>query len=496
MNIKSTGIAFAGLFMCSASAIVVAETVSFEISATVYNISDPGNGLQGSITIGDQITGTYTYDTSTPDNDPYPEFGHYTFNTSAPTTPQQGFDLMLNNHNLKSDPNVPGHMFEAFVMNGYTDHFGLSSWGNTPLANGTEVGDINLDLYDPTGQALNSSELSNLAPNVSAFEMHDLRFSGSTMNYDYYSVEAKIDFIKVVGGGACLPENINPVTFNVTATVRELYDYDNVIGSEINIGDTVTGSYTFNTDAPDVDPDPNHGMYEHFPGNGDFGFNLSIANYNLKTDPNTGSFNISLNNSQDWLDSYSASHWGSLLPFVNGSVVDSMSVYLDDPTGSMVTSTALSDQPPSLNLASVRELMISGSRTEPTWTYTAFYTIVADIKSLTPANNCQQDELVEVSPGSGIFDRQQKFDVAIILEPNLPPPASMQATLNGFDINYELINRCHPGSMNNQNRQTIVCPGLSDILMTGNNFLTFSFSHEDGRTSNHTIDWFILGDWY
>ena len=59
----------------------VAEPVSFEISATVYNVGDMGNSLEGSVIPGDKITGTYTIDPATPDSDPSPEYGHYLHNT-------------------------------------------------------------------------------------------------------------------------------------------------------------------------------------------------------------------------------------------------------------------------------------------------------------------------------------------------------------------------------------------------------------------------------
>jgi len=491
MNIKSTGVTLAGATMLVASAITSAEPVTFEISATVYNVYDSAYALQGSVAMGDKITGTYTIDISAPDNDPNFEYGHYIFDVNTPANPQLGFDLIVNSHSLKSDPTVSGHMYQAYTMNSYSDHFGLSSWGNVPLSNGTKVDDIFMDLYDPSGQALSSDALSNQAPNVTAFEIHDLHISGSSSNYDYYYIDAKIDSIQVAGA-ACSPDQ-NPVTFNVTAQVREIYDYDNVLGSTVNIGDSVTGSYTFNTNTPDMDPAPEYGRFEHVPGTGNYGFNISVANFNLKTDPNNDMFAITMADNPSWSDYYFADQFGTQIPFINGSFVESMGLNIEDPSGSLITNVSLTGNPPSLNTTGMKELFISGMRNEAT--YTAYYTIVADLISITNANACSEQEPVVVSPAGGIFDRYQNFDAAIILEPGLAPLMNMEAKLNGFDITPQLYS-CNPGAINNQNRQTLVCPGFSGLLTPGNNILTFTFILEDGRVSNYTTDWYILGDWY
>ena len=71
-----------------------AEQVSFEISATVYNVDDIGNSLGSSVTPGDIITGTYTLDLATPDSDPSPEYGHYPHNTAQSNPVSVGFDLI------------------------------------------------------------------------------------------------------------------------------------------------------------------------------------------------------------------------------------------------------------------------------------------------------------------------------------------------------------------------------------------------------------------
>ena len=479
---------FASILLLAPLANVNAEPVTFEISATVYNMYDPGNALQNTVVSGDTITGTYTIDIATPDNDPDPQYGHYIFD---PNSTQLGFDFLLNSISLKSDPMTSSHMYEAHTMNSSGDHFGIISHGNMPLNSGASVDDIFIDMYDSTGQALTTDALSNQAPDVYAFEYHDVHVSGNANDGNFYYLDAKITSIQAVGGQSqsqCGASNM--VTFNVNATVREIYDYDNVLSNAIHVGDPITGSYTFNTNTPDSDSTPEYGFYQHTPGSGNYGFDITIANTNLKTNPSTDNFNIIIANANGnitW-DSYGVDNFGAQQPFLNGTVVDNMGIYLDDPSGTIVNSTNLTDQPPALTGSGYKDLHIGGMRATP---YYSYFSIVATVDSITPACGEPHDPIV-VSPASGVFDVMQHFDAAIVMDAGLAPMAFMQATNNGIDITPQLSN-CYPGTPNSQNRQTFVCPGFSNLLMPGGNSLNFTFHLGDGTTINHSVDWQLLG---
>lgn len=467
---------------------VSAEPVTFEISATVYNIYDPGNAFQNIVVSGDKITGTYTIDISTPDSEPDPQYGHYLFD---PTSTQLGFDFLLNGISLKSDPMTSSHMYEAHTMNSSADHFGIISHGNMPLSNGARVDDIFIDLYDPTGQALTTDALVGQAPNVSTFEFHDIHVSGTTGTENYY-LDAAIDSIQAVGGqGQCSSGSSNIVTFNVSATVREIYDYDNALGNAINVGDKLSGSYTFNTNTPDSDPTPEYGFYEHTPGSGTYGFNIDIANTNLKTNTSTDRFNIIIGNANGnitW-DTYGVDTFGTQLPFVNNTVVENMGMYIEDPSGNIVTGTNLTDQPPALSSTGYKDFYIGGMSIVTS--YSSYFSIVATVDSISPV--CEEpNDLVVVSPASGIFDVMQHFDAAVVMDAGLPPLVGMQGTNNGIDITPELSN-CFPGTPNGQNRQTYICPNFSNLLMPGDNRFTFTFHLNDGSTLNHSVNWQLLG---
>jgi hypothetical protein len=53
------------------------------------------------------------------------------------------------------------------------------------------------------------------------------------------------------------------VTIALTATVETVEDPQNILGGAIQPGDTVTGTYTYNSAASDTNPSPNIGEYWH-----------------------------------------------------------------------------------------------------------------------------------------------------------------------------------------------------------------------------------------
>jgi len=470
----------------------VAQTATFEITATVYDVMDPDGALNGGVNFGDQITGTYTIDLSAPDNDPGLEFAYYQLSAQPPTTPQQGFDLLLNNFSFKSDPANSWFMLDLYVMNSYSDQFGLGSWGNVPLSNGASVDDIYLDLYDSTGTALTNTDLSAIAPDVSKFEYHDIHMSGMSPFGQYYSITAKVNSIVAKDAVACTPKDPSLVTFDLSATVREVWDYNNALGNAINPGDAISGRYTFNLNTPDIDPYPTTARYEHTPGSGDYGFDVNLAGVNIKTNTNLDIFSINIEDNPYGPDSYQIDQWGSPIPFINNATLDYLNVLILDFSGGLQSSTALTDTPPVISPEMQRELYFGGSVVTAAGTF--YFSAVADVNSITNSTSTcsSQENPIAISPASGVFDRAQRFDAAIILEQNLASLVSMDGTINGFDVSNELSS-CFPGAPNSVNRQTFVCPNFSNMLMPGNNQLKINFRLIDGSIISNSVDWFVYG---
>jgi|GEM_PF-2361291 len=467
--------------LCASAA--EAELATYELSATIYEVYDPDNVLQGSVVAGQTVSGTYSFELTAFDEDPSPEYARYNqFN--AP-----GFELVINNQTIRSDNSVPGHMHEIHVGDSMSDHFHIMSWGNTSLGNGATVSDIALDLYDPNGTALNGTGLSTNAPNINAFTYKDLAIVGSDSAYRYFNIIAKIDSMSGTSAG-----NTNPdiVTFTVNAIVKDVYDPAGVFNGSVGIGDNIDGNYTFNVTTPDEEPMLEIGRYIHRPGSGQYGFDLSMGAYSFKTDTNRMEFVLDLYNGTPSPDHYGAFSYGSNHPLPNGATVEDIGLHLYDESGAMLASTQLSDTPPPLpgSNYNYNEIYIWGMHPNGM----DMYSIVAQVQQISVADS-EQPSLVALSPASGIFDRAQRFDLAIIFHANLPPLMDHRVTINGYDETPSLFN-CFPGTPNSQNRFTLVCPDYSHrigpLLLPGKNLLDFQFTLEDGTVVNESVEWEML----
>lgn len=462
---------------------VAAELVTYEVSATVYDVYDPDNVLQGSIAAGNTISGTYTFELSAPDEDPSPEYARY----NQLNTP--GFELLINSQTIQSDDTLPEHMHEIYVGNSVSDYFHAISWGNTPLSAGAIVSDIGIDLYDPNGLALNSTGLSTTAPDISAFSHKDLFLVGNNSTNNYFNVIASIDNLKNVSQ---TNTHSNIVKFTVKAVVKDVYDPAGALNGGVVLGDVIDGGYTFNITTPDEEPMLEVGRYVHRPGSGQYGFDLSVGNIGFKTDSNSVDFVLDLYNGIPSPDHYGAFSYGTNYALPNGATVEDIGLHLYDDTGNMLSSTQLSNTPPvfSDSTSNSNEIYIWGMHPNG-WD---MYNIVAQIQEIKVAD-AEQSSLVALSPASGIFDRAQRFDLAIIFEPNLDPLMDQRVSINGYDQTPSLYD-CIPGAPNSQNRFTLVCPDYSQfigpMLLPGKNRLDFHFTLGDGTIIDKSVEWEML----
>jgi hypothetical protein len=158
----------------------------------------------------------------------------------------------------------------------------------------------------------------------------------------------------------------------------------------------------------------------------------------------------------------------------------------------MLSSTQLNNTPPALSGANYNysEIYLWGMHPNG-W---EMYSVVAQIQEISVADN-NTPSLVALSPASGIFDRAQRFDLAIIFQANLAPVMEQQVSINGFDETPSLYN-CFPGAPNNQNRFSLVCPDyaqrIGPTLHPGKNRLDFRFTLDDGSIVNESVEWEML----
>lgn len=154
-----------------------AYPVIIEIEATVDIVSDNNNYLEGKINVDDIITGYYIYESTTPDSSPSdPVQGNYWH-----YEPPAGISLTVGGFDFVTDPcNVE---FSVYIRNNNLsgdDIYGVESWNNLPLSNGTSVDFIYWQLNDNTATALMNDSLPTTAPILDDWTSNIFNIIGDT----------------------------------------------------------------------------------------------------------------------------------------------------------------------------------------------------------------------------------------------------------------------------------------------------------------------------
>jgi hypothetical protein len=163
MEKKLAKITLAILVCAFLPAVSNGQLITIGIEATVKYVTDTDHLLEGKVTVGSTITGTYTYDTSTPDSEPSTSQGAY-WHYSALC----GISLNVSGFSFKTDPTNVNFLVDILNDDGINpaDGYLLRSSNNLPLSNGVLVDYIFWQLDDPTGTALSSDALPTTAPNL------------------------------------------------------------------------------------------------------------------------------------------------------------------------------------------------------------------------------------------------------------------------------------------------------------------------------------------
>ncbi|WP_437720041.1 hypothetical protein [Sorangium sp. So ce861] len=144
-----------------------AAPVCIDIVAQVELVNDPNGALQGQVDVGSVVTGSYTYESTTPDTNPLSTVGDYLH-----ATPPFGITLDVGNFTFGTDPNNVEFLVE--IVNDHapgippTDNYLLRSYNN--VSTGPSVQHISWQLDDPTAAALSSEALPVDPPNLADWQ--------------------------------------------------------------------------------------------------------------------------------------------------------------------------------------------------------------------------------------------------------------------------------------------------------------------------------------
>jgi hypothetical protein len=103
----------------------------------------------------------------------------------------------------------------------------------------------------------------------------------------------------VVGLALCAlvpvaPASALPITIDLIARVRDVYDPAGLLAGRVLVGDTVTGRYTYESTTPDSNPLAEVGDYRHTTGPA--GIELQVNGLRFLTDPGNVEFLVELCN--------------------------------------------------------------------------------------------------------------------------------------------------------------------------------------------------------
>ena len=171
-----------------------AVLVTIEIEAFVDSVEDDFGYLDGKVIVGDTITGSYTYDTLTPDSSSSPSIGRYEH-----YVPPYGVLLSVGGFEFKTDPANVNFLIEVgddhpwFEPDINRDHYLFISYNNLPLSNDVTVRSISWVLNDAIGEALSRDVLPVTPPVLDDWQSENrLRLNGikNTFHVDAHVVSA------------------------------------------------------------------------------------------------------------------------------------------------------------------------------------------------------------------------------------------------------------------------------------------------------------------
>ncbi len=143
------------------SRILRAEIVTIQLTAEITGINDYADLLEGNISVGDIITGSYSYDSDTPDTNPSDTVGDYRHYDQP-----YGINLSIGSLVFQTDPDNVNFLVEVANNHIYSswDGYLAKSYNNLALSNGVHIGMIYWELQDSSGMALSDISLPTTPP--------------------------------------------------------------------------------------------------------------------------------------------------------------------------------------------------------------------------------------------------------------------------------------------------------------------------------------------
>lgn len=276
-----------------------------------------------------------------------------------------------------------------------------------------------------------------------------------------------------------------PLTVNVTAHVTSIDDAANILGGQLSVGQTVTGTYTYETSVADQEPHWAYGHYPQYPAQART--RLSAGSLVFESDSASPGWGYNMwTHSRETDSDHSYFRIGSLgnKPLANGASVRVLDFNFTDPAGNAPLSDALPIGAPDLASFPTRSISVAGDLNGD------IYHVALQIDAVEAAP--PPGSLV-LSPASGSFVRPQRFDAAVILPPG-SQLSSLQARVDGSPSPVSYPGSCDLAPPNAMGRPAVVCPDAQSLLPASGGIATVEWRAEftDGRVLTGTVDWELI----
>ena len=178
-----------------------ATPIEINITAQVAVVDDPCGLLNGQLSVDDIITGSYIYDSDTPDTDWVHGAASDTVGRYWHYSPPYGITLFVGGLIFQTDPADVEFLVE--IVNDaeplMEDGYNLRSYNNLPVYEGVAVSHIHWQLDDDSGSALSSDALPTMPPVLEDWSPFEFTIEGYGEDPKYkYTIWADVTSVELV----------------------------------------------------------------------------------------------------------------------------------------------------------------------------------------------------------------------------------------------------------------------------------------------------------
>lgn len=177
-------------------------------------------------------------------------------------------------------------------------------------------------------------------------------------------------------------EDPTRITMQLTAIVSTVVDPSSVLGGLVEVGDTISGTYIYDSTVEDSFPDTTVGRYSH--SSAPYGIFLEVNGHEFKTDLNDVDFLVEISNDRGSpaYDFYVVRSYNNA-PLTFNVGVEHIFWQLEDETATAVSSTELTTSPPDLaDWTSILGLAVEGYSMVDPWPAFTFRAQVSEISKV------------------------------------------------------------------------------------------------------------------